>query len=111
MGSVFYRDPGHNYPVAVRGEGVYLYDANGKEYLDGSGGAAITCLGYCHPEVSKANAVQSGQPPILVLKLIRSYISMWNWVSTSTTTSGLHWVPPTCLIRLLTQSGLPMQTA
>ncbi|MCH7506536.1 MAG: aminotransferase class III-fold pyridoxal phosphate-dependent enzyme [Proteobacteria bacterium] len=62
MGSVFYRDPGHNYPVAVRGEGVYLYDANGKEYLDGSGGAAITCLGYCHPEVSKANAVQSGLP-------------------------------------------------
>ena len=54
MGSVFYRDPGHEYPVAVRGEGVYIYDANGKQYLDGSGGAAITCLGYCHREVSKA---------------------------------------------------------
>ncbi len=61
MGSVFYRDPGHNYPVAVRGEGVYLYDANGKEYLDGSGGAAITCLGYCHPEVSKAIGEQVGK--------------------------------------------------
>ena len=59
--SVFYRDPGHEYPVAVRGKGVYIYDANGKEYLDGSGGAAITCLGYCHNEVSKAIADQSDE--------------------------------------------------
>jgi len=61
MASVFYRDPGHDYPVAVRGEGVYVYDANGKQYLDGSGGAAITCLGYCHPEVSKAIVEQVGK--------------------------------------------------
>ena len=59
--SVFYRDPGHDYPVAVRGEGVYVYDANGKQYLDGSGGAAITCLGYCHPEVSDAIREQVGK--------------------------------------------------
>lgn len=61
MVSVFYRDPGHDYPVAVRGEGVYLYDAEGKKYLDGSGGAAISCLGYCHPEVSNAIAEQLGK--------------------------------------------------
>jgi len=61
MASVFYRDPGHDYPVAVRGEGVYVYDANGKQYLDGSGGAAITCLGYCHPEVSEAIREQLGK--------------------------------------------------
>ena len=61
MASVFYRDPGHDYPVAVRGEGVYLYDAEGKQYLDGSGGAAISCLGYCHPEVSRAIAEQIGK--------------------------------------------------
>ncbi len=59
--SVFYRDPRHDYPVAVRGEGVYLYDADGKEYLDGSGGAAISCLGYCHPEVSSAIVSQIGK--------------------------------------------------
>ena len=41
MASVFCRDPGHEYPVAVRGEGVYVYEANGKQYLDGSGGAII----------------------------------------------------------------------
>ncbi len=61
MASVFYRDPGHDYPVAVRGEGVYVYDANGKQYLDGSGGAAISCLGYCHPEISQAIVDQVGK--------------------------------------------------
>ncbi len=59
MGSVFYRDPGHIYPVAVRGEGVYLYDANGKEYLDGSGGAAITCLGV-HAAAPQTTKVAAG---------------------------------------------------
>ncbi len=61
MVNVFYRDPGHEYPVAVRGEGVYVYDANGKQYLDGSGGAAITCLGYGHPEISRAIGEQLGK--------------------------------------------------
>lgn len=59
--SVFYRDLGHDYPVAVRGEGVYVYDATGKQYLDGSGGAAVNCLGYGHPEVSKAIVEQVGK--------------------------------------------------
>jgi adenosylmethionine-8-amino-7-oxononanoate aminotransferase len=58
MSNVFYRDPKHQYPVAVRGDGVYIYDSNGKEYLDGSGGAAISCLGYCHPEVNEAIKTQ-----------------------------------------------------
>jgi len=33
-------------PIAVRGEGCYLYDADGKQYLDASGGAAVSCLGH-----------------------------------------------------------------
>ncbi len=61
MPNVFYRDPGNDYPIAVRGEGVYVYDANGKQYLDGSGGAAITCLGYHHPEVTRAIIEQVGK--------------------------------------------------
>ena len=48
MAKVFYRNPTHDYPLVVRGEGVYLYDADGKQYLDGSGGAAISCLGHGH---------------------------------------------------------------
>jgi adenosylmethionine-8-amino-7-oxononanoate aminotransferase len=54
MANVFYRNPLHQYPVAVRGEGVYLYDADGKQYLDGSGGAAISCLGHGHKVVIDA---------------------------------------------------------
>jgi adenosylmethionine-8-amino-7-oxononanoate aminotransferase len=43
---VFHRDPRLKYPVAVRGEGAYLYDRDGKRYLDASGGAAVSCLGH-----------------------------------------------------------------
>jgi len=61
MANVFYRNPAHDYPLAVRGQGVFLYDSDGKEYLDGSGGAAISCLGYCHPEVTRAIEEQIGK--------------------------------------------------
>jgi adenosylmethionine-8-amino-7-oxononanoate aminotransferase len=54
MTRVFHRSPLHDYPVAVRGQGVYLYDSDGKEYLDGSGGAAVSCLGHGHPEIINA---------------------------------------------------------
>ena len=54
MSNVFYRTPRHIYPRAVRGEGVYVYDDGGKQYLDGSGGAAVSCLGHTHPAVIAA---------------------------------------------------------
>ncbi|WEJ12683.1 aspartate aminotransferase family protein [Sinorhizobium prairiense] len=38
-------------PVAVRGEGIRLFDAEGKAYIDASGGAAVSCLGHAHPDV------------------------------------------------------------
>ena len=59
-GNVFYRSPTHDYPVAVRGEGVYLYDATGKQYLDGSGGAAVSCLGHGNIDVLNAIRQQVG---------------------------------------------------
>lgn len=34
----------------TRGEGVYLYDTEGNEYLDLVSGIAVNCLGYSHPE-------------------------------------------------------------
>src|SRR5947208_11351468 len=51
MTHVFHRHIHHRYPVAVGGEGVYLFDAAGKRYIDASGGAAVSCLGHQHPEV------------------------------------------------------------
>ena len=58
MSNVFHRSPTQQYPRAVRGEGVYLYDEAGKQYLDGSGGAAVTCLGHGHPDVIEAIKAQ-----------------------------------------------------
>ena len=37
----------------VRGEGVYLYDDEGKEYLDLISGVAVNALGYNHPKFIK----------------------------------------------------------
>jgi adenosylmethionine-8-amino-7-oxononanoate aminotransferase len=51
MTQVFHRHLRQNYPVAVAGDGPYLIDANGKRYLDGSAGAAVSCLGHGHPAV------------------------------------------------------------
>jgi len=42
-------------PVAfVRGEGVRVWDADGKEYLDFLGGVAVNVLGHCHPALVRA---------------------------------------------------------
>ena len=47
-------------PVAfVRGEGVHLWDSEGKEYLDFLGGLAVTSLGHSHPAVADALADQA----------------------------------------------------
>ena len=41
-------------PVIARGKGIFLFDSSGKRYLDGSGGAAVSCLGHGHPKVIRA---------------------------------------------------------
>ena len=41
-------------PRAVKGDGVYIIDADGKRYLDGSGGAAVSCLGHSDTDVIRA---------------------------------------------------------
>ncbi len=54
MTHVFHRDPRLKYPVAVRGEGAYLIDGDGRRYLDASGGAAVSCLGHSDAQVVQA---------------------------------------------------------
>ena len=56
MTHVFHRSPRDDYAVAVRGEGAYLFDREGKRYLDASGGAAVSCLG--HSDAAVVAAVQ-----------------------------------------------------
>ena len=58
MSRVFGRHSRTHPPVAVRGDGVYLYDSSGKQYLDGSSGAAVSSLGHSDPDVAAAIRAQ-----------------------------------------------------
>jgi adenosylmethionine-8-amino-7-oxononanoate aminotransferase len=48
---------------AVRGDGVYVIDADGNRYLDGCGGAAVSCLGHNNPNVIDAIRSQAEALP------------------------------------------------
>ncbi|HCX87995.1 MAG TPA: aspartate aminotransferase family protein [Gammaproteobacteria bacterium] len=61
MSHVFPRHTKSAPPLAVTGEGCYLIDASGKRYFDGSGGAAVSCLGHGDPEVIAAVKAQVEQ--------------------------------------------------
>lgn len=56
---VFHRSTKARPPIAVRGEGIHLIDADGRRYIDACGGAAVSCLGHGHPQVATAIAAQS----------------------------------------------------
>lgn len=50
------------YPVAFeRGEGIWLYDTEGRRYMDALTGIAVTGLGHAHPAVTKAICEQAGK--------------------------------------------------
>ncbi len=45
----------NRYPIAmVKGKGCWVWDADGKKYLDFATGIAVNNLGHCHPAVTKA---------------------------------------------------------
>ncbi|TCP60272.1 hypothetical protein EV663_11159 [Rhodovulum bhavnagarense] len=48
-------------PVATAGDGCFLIDRNGKRYFDGSGGAAVSCLGHSNARVTDAIKAQLDQ--------------------------------------------------
>jgi len=60
---ILHRSSRVSYPVVVAGDGCYLIDANGKRYLDGSGGAAVSCLGHSDRAVVDAIKAQLDRMP------------------------------------------------
>ena len=63
MSSVFHRSL-TTVPVrAVRGDGSYLIDEDGNRYLDGCGGAAVSCLGHSHQKLIEAIQAQAATLP------------------------------------------------
>ncbi|NSX54351.1 aspartate aminotransferase family protein [Parasulfitobacter algicola] len=59
MSHVFPRHTKSDLPFAVKGQGAYLYDHKGKQYLDASGGAAVSCLGHGDADVIAAIKAQA----------------------------------------------------
>ncbi len=58
MSHVFHRHLRHTPPQAVSASGMFIRDAQGRAYLDASGGAAVSSLGHGHPDVIAAMHAQ-----------------------------------------------------
>ncbi|HZF74375.1 MAG TPA: aspartate aminotransferase family protein [Acetobacteraceae bacterium] len=54
MSRLIHRSLREDPPLALSGEGIWLHDSNGRRIIDGSGGAAVACLGHGHPRVIEA---------------------------------------------------------
>ncbi|WP_026871691.1 aspartate aminotransferase family protein [Inquilinus limosus] len=54
MTRILHRQIHAEFPTAVGGKGIEIVDAEGRRYIDASGGAAVSCLGHGHPEVIAA---------------------------------------------------------
>lgn len=59
QGSVFYRNLHYSYPLITKGQGAYLFDHDGKQYLDASGGAAVVNIGHGLKEMAEALHIQA----------------------------------------------------
>ena len=59
--AILHRTLASTLPTAIRGAGAHLFDADGRRYLDASGGAAVSCLGHNEPRVSAAIIEQLGK--------------------------------------------------
>jgi adenosylmethionine-8-amino-7-oxononanoate aminotransferase len=58
MTHILHRTIAHRYPTAVSGHGIFIRDETGKDYIDASGGAAVSCLGHSHPDIIGAMRAQ-----------------------------------------------------
>ncbi|MFD6438546.1 aspartate aminotransferase family protein [Peribacillus sp. NPDC060186] len=51
----------HNYPTVSHGKGIYLYDTDGKQYIDGSSGAVTASIGHGVIDVVEAMTEQASK--------------------------------------------------
>lgn len=58
MSHILHRNLRGSLPLAVSGSGIRIIDDKGVEYIDASGGAAVSCLGHAHPDVLQAMHAQ-----------------------------------------------------
>src|SRR5487761_1201368 len=60
----------HDVPVIVRGSGAYVFDQNGKRYLDGLSGLFVTQVGHGRQEIAEAGARQAAE---------LAYFPLWSY--------------------------------
>jgi adenosylmethionine-8-amino-7-oxononanoate aminotransferase len=60
----------HDVPIIVRGEGAYVYDSNGRRYLDGLAGLFVSMVGHGRDEIAEAAARQSKE---------LAYFPLWSY--------------------------------
>lgn len=60
-GHVFYRKMAHARPMISHGDGIYLYDTRGKQYIDGSGGPFVVNVGHGRREIVAAMEAQASR--------------------------------------------------
>ena len=58
MSRILHRSLAADPPLALRGDGIYIYGQDGRAIIDGSGGAAVACLGHGNARVNEAIAAQ-----------------------------------------------------
>ncbi|MGE5257055.1 MAG: aminotransferase class III-fold pyridoxal phosphate-dependent enzyme, partial [Hyphomicrobiales bacterium] len=62
MSHALFRNLTPKNPEMVRGEGIYLYDSEGKRYIDGASGSALVCnIGHGVREIAAVMAAQAGE--------------------------------------------------
>ena len=87
---VFHRHLHTMPPTAVSGNGLYLTDAQGRRYLDASGGAAVSCLGHGHPDVLAAMHAQIDRLAYAHTSFFTTHSARWPSVLTNGAVSRLH---------------------
>jgi adenosylmethionine-8-amino-7-oxononanoate aminotransferase len=63
MTRILHRQIKGELPIAASGHGVYIRDTQGRDYIDASGGAAVSCLGHDHADVKAAIREQLDKLP------------------------------------------------
>lgn len=98
MDHVFYRDVRKVHHVVAKGEGIYLYDTEGRRYIDACSGSAVANVGHAHPKVVEAMCAQAGQVAF-------THLSRWTSVPLIELAAGIAGLAPGNLNKVYFVSG------
>ena len=75
--ALIFRNFEHEFPIVTHGEGIYVYDEDGKKYMDGGAGAAgVSTIGHGVEEIVEAMETQAPKDGILTACLFLIWLCM-----------------------------------